>query len=530
MQNPTESLQLRPGGVAPEIASPTRPRRGLAHLAAILADWPPERVFWSFVAAHLALWMIVPSLVQHNLPLDDIELLGWGREWLFAYYTHPPLPAWILEIVADATNRWQPALYGVGAVWSTLSLIAIWRLGCAMLGPLRALPAVLAQEGVIYFSLFLPEFNHNVVLLPLWAALGLVGYRICFQPAGPAVTYWRWVAFGVLAALGMYGKYITPLLLVPILVFSLVRPRLRRMWATPGPWLALGIALLLLAPHIAALPHVHYGPLLFPFHRAGSPAHWYDHLLNPVRFIASQSADVMIGMLTLGLLASDRAGPPIVAAPRLSAEQRAYLATITWAPAGIAVGMALLVGLHFRDMWGYPMWCFIGLFVVAEWVGPFTRRGLERCLAAALVILPLMPVAYVVQQSFGWYFNRHPMRGQFPGRELARAVEQGWHAVEGTSPLAVVVGDQWVGGNVAFYSAERPSLFVGPSPERSPWITEDTVRQKGAALVWEDTGPPPEWLQRFPGAQPQPPIMLNVVPAWGEKPHRFDWAILPPAR
>ena len=65
----------------------------------------------------------------------------------------------------------------MGPLASALSLIALWRLGCAMLGQQRALLAVLAQEGVVYFTIFTPEFNHNVVLLPLWAALGLAGYR-----------------------------------------------------------------------------------------------------------------------------------------------------------------------------------------------------------------------------------------------------------------------------------------------------------------------------------------------------------------
>jgi hypothetical protein len=37
------------------------------------------------------------------------------------------------------------------------------------IGERRAMLAVLAQTGVVYFTIFTPEFNHYVILLPLWA-------------------------------------------------------------------------------------------------------------------------------------------------------------------------------------------------------------------------------------------------------------------------------------------------------------------------------------------------------------------------
>ena len=65
-------------------------------------------------------------------------------------------------------------------------------------------------------------------------------------------------------------------------------------------------------------------------------------------------------MAASGRIAGDAAPAP------LPPEQRAYLATITWAPVGLAVAASIILGLHLKDMWGYPMWCFIGLFLMAE--------------------------------------------------------------------------------------------------------------------------------------------------------------------
>ena len=67
--------------------------------------WPPERIVRAFLTVHVLIWWLLPALLQHNLPLDVIELLAWGREWQIVYYKHPPLPAWILEVDRD---RFRP--------------------------------------------------------------------------------------------------------------------------------------------------------------------------------------------------------------------------------------------------------------------------------------------------------------------------------------------------------------------------------------------------------------------------------------
>jgi 4-amino-4-deoxy-L-arabinose transferase-like glycosyltransferase len=493
--------------------------------------WPPERIVRAFLAAHVLIWWLLPALLQHNLPLDVIELLAWGREWQIAYYKHPPLPAWILESITIVSGHWPPALYLAGPLASALSLFAVWRLGCALIGEQRALLAVLAQTGVVYFTIFTPEFNHNVILLPLWAALGLVGYRACFMLGSRRIVYSRWVWFGVLAALGVLGKYTTVLLLLPMLLLTVLHPRLRRVWAGPGPWLALAVALLLLLPHLLGLWRIDFAPVQYAAARAPGPTHWYDHIVNPLLFAVAQFGDIAAALLALALLAWRRPGEPVAVpgpAP-LPPEQRAYLATITWAPVGIAVAGSIILGLHLKDMWGYPMWCFIGLFLMAEVVGPLTASGLRRFYAAWVAILVTVPIVFAVQNSVGARFLRKPTRAQFPGAELARAVEQRWHLVAGEAPLAVVAGDTWIAGNIAFYGAERPSVFIDADPTRSPWVTAAALARLGAVLIWPASEGPPDWLGRLPTAQRLEQIKLPYVPPLGHPPAGFGWAILPPA-
>jgi hypothetical protein len=178
-------------------------------------------------------------------------------------------------------------------------------------------------------------------------------------------------------------------------------------------------------------------------------------------------------------------------------------------------------------MWGYPMWCFIGLFLMAEVVGPVTKQGLRRFWIAWAVILITIPVVFVVQQTVGGRLLRKPLRSAFPGPELAHRVEERWHGAVGTK-LPIVAGDVWIAGSIAFYGADRPSVFIDADPTKSPWISTADIAHEGAVLIWLASEGEPAWLAAFPAAERQPPIELPYVPPLGHPPARFGWAIVRP--
>jgi hypothetical protein len=166
---------------------------------------------------------------------------------------------------------------------------------------------------------------------------------------------------------------------------------------------------------------------------------------------------------------------------------------------------------------------------MAEAIGLITTGGLQRLVIAWGGILVAVAGVFAVQQTIGGYLVRKPTRGQFPGRELAAAVEQRWHEVVGRAPLAIVAGDVWLAGNIAFYSQERPSVFIDADRGKSPWITDALVRD-GAVFIWQPPLGPPPWLNSLGTVRSEPSIELPYVPPLGHAPARFDWAILLPKR
>ncbi len=100
-------------------------------------------------------------------------------------------------------------------------------------------------------------------------------------------------------------------------------------------------------------------------------------------------------------------------------------------------------------------------------------------------------------------------------------------------PLAVVSGDPRTAALVALGAPSRPSVYFDADPARSPWVTPDDIRKKGAVVVWltADTTPtpPPEIRAYFPDIVPEVPQAFDR-PVRGRLPAlRVGWAVIRPA-
>jgi hypothetical protein len=88
-------------------------------------------------------------------------------------------------------------------------------------------------------------------------------------------------------------------------------------------------------------------------------------------------------------------------------------------------------------------------------------------------------------------------------------------------PLAVVTGDQ-----------RTAALVAMGAPGRSPWVTMDDVKTKGAIVVWPTTDtagtPPPAIKERFPDIVPEVPRQFERRIEGRLGPLRIGWAVIRP--
>jgi len=180
-----------------------------------------------------------------DLFFDESQYWAWSRELAFGYVSKPPLLAWIVAAAdhvcgdSEACIRAPMPLLYFG---TSLIVYAIAReLYDAPVAFFAALSIGLAT-GTAFSARII---STDVPLLLFWA-LALLAYLKLLAGGG-----WRWtLTLGVALGLGLLAKYAMVYFLLGIALAAWLDRDARRLLRTPSLWLALAIALLLLAPNI----------------------------------------------------------------------------------------------------------------------------------------------------------------------------------------------------------------------------------------------------------------------------------------
>jgi hypothetical protein len=178
-------------------------------------------------------------------------------------------------------------------------------------------------------------------------------------------------------------------------------------------------------------------------------------------------------------------------------------------------------------MWGYPLWLFLGLWLVMH-VRPLERVTLWRITFLWGLIFTGFVVAFVVAYDVRPRFEQRYVAVLFPGRQLGEEMTRRYRAMTG-QPLAYVISTMWVGGNIGRYSSDHPRVLIDGLPHRAPWIDLGDLRAKGAVVVWTDSDPnvlPREYRAIADDAEIQPGFTLPMQR--GTNTVLVGWALLRP--
>ena len=492
-------------------------------LGAGLVDWierAPRAAFAAFLALHFAVWTALPTLLYANLPLDLIEALTYGREWQLGYDKLPPLPWWLVEIMHRVFGA-DAAYYALAQAAVIIAFVAVWATARPLVGATGALIAVLIIDGMHYFQYTAVKFNHDVIQLPFWA---LAGYA--FHAALKRGRLAHWLLLGFAFGSALWAKYFVVVLAAPYALFLIFDRDARRALATPGPWLALIVALAVAAPHVVWLFQTDFLPLAYAEHRAADVRGWYDHILHPAVFLGSQ---------IFFLLPSFFIAAPLLW-PKPQARQQAAADTfdqriVTLLAFGPGLAMIALIAVSGRGtfaMWGYPLWLFVGLWIVLLARAALDRARLAHVFAHWVAVFAIFAIVFVVNYSVLPLIDHRYRAVFYPGNALAATLTQRFHDATGTK-LRYVVGAMWDGGNLAHYSPDQPEVLIDGQPRRAPWIDLADLRKKGAMVVWSggDTAHlPAQFATVGGGAEVGAPFDLPMRRGGGVL--HVGWAILKP--
>lgn len=483
----------------------------------------PQAAFLGFLALHFAVWTALPALLYANLPLDLIEALTYCREWQLGYDKLPPLPWWLVEI-AHRTIGADAAYYALAQICVLIALALVYVTARRLVGTMGALAAVLIVDGMHYLQYTAVKFNHDVVQLPFWALAGYALYA--------ALTRGRlvhWILLGIAFGGALWAKYFVVVLAAPYALFLLWDRQARRSLATPGPWLALVVALVIASPHVVWLLQTDFLPFAYASHRAAPARGWFDHLLHPALFTASQIFFLLPSFLIAATLVwPGKTGLHPDHARPVDAFERRIVTLIALGPGAAMIALAAVSGRGAIAMWGYPLWLFLGLWLVMIARSELDTARLARVAAAWAVVFAIFIVAFIVNYSLLPYLDHRYRAVLFPGDALGATLTQRFHDATG-APLRYVIGSMWDGGNLAHYSPDQPQVLVDGLPARAPWIDLADLRKKGAAVVWTQGDPqqmPAQLAAIAPGAIIGAPFDLPMR-RWPGTVH-VGWAIMTP--
>jgi 4-amino-4-deoxy-L-arabinose transferase-like glycosyltransferase len=473
---------------------------------------------YAFILLHVLVWTIAPTLVRHTLPMDAMEGTTWGHQLEWGYDKNPFMNAWLTALAVHIGGQSGWAIYLLGQLSVALCFWSVWQLGKAILPPVYAFIAIFLLASTQYYNLHAIDFNDNTLELGLWGATILFFYRaLCHDQLKD------WLLVGILAGLCMMTKYYAAMLFLPMLLFMLLYPQTRSYFKKSKLYLSLLIFLIIITPHTLWLFFHHFVTINYALHRVSSEPTWWNHVIFPARF-AWEQFEVFLPALFLSLILFIRNSP---ATWHMNSFNMRFLIIVGLGPFLLTLLLSALTGIQLRAGWGQPLLTFWGLALLA-WFKPIITR--KRFIIFVMASLTLF-IAVVMGYCFLLLNAKKPSSANFPGKNIAMAMTQTWHDQHHT-PLTYVVGARWLAGNISFYSADHPQVYIDANPDFSPWINEKELEQKGALFVWDPTEDRQvtyeEMKKRFPHLKKPTVMHFDWLRNKSMTPVEISVAILPP--
>ena len=403
----------------PSEAAETGPNEGDVTVGLVSAvEQRPATVFAAFSALHLFVWSALPAALYPNLPLDLIEALTYGREWQLGYDKLPPLPWWLVETVHRLFGA-DLFYYVLAQAAVLIGFACVWAMARRLTSATGALVALLILDGLHYVHFTAAKFNHDVIQLPFWV---LAGYAYWAALRRGRVVHWLLLGFAL--GIALWAKYFVVVLAAPLALFALVDRDARKCLATPGPYVATLVALLIASPHVWWLVQNDFLPFRYADARAVASRGWIDHIWHPLQFAIGQFAfmlPALIIAIPLVLPRGEKAGGAA------DAFDRRIVTVLAFGPALTVIALSLVSGRGTIAMWGYPLWMFLGLWAVLVPGRALDRLRFVKVATTWAIVFAIFAAVFIASDHAN--LRRPLSRGVLSRRQT-------WHGIVDALPRA----------------------------------------------------------------------------------------------
>ena len=404
-----------------------------------------NNIFYIFVTAHLMFWTLIPSITNHNLPLDTIEALAWGSNLDWGFNKHPPMSAFFPEIFYQIFGSQDWAYYLLSQIFVVISFYYVFKLSKEILNNnLLGLISVLLIETIYFYNFTSPEFNVNVCQLPFWSLTAYYAWRI-FN--GKNIKFSDCFLVGLFAAFGFLSKYLFLYLLVSIDLLFIYLIFIKKDRKFDFKYLiTTEVFLVALVPHFIWLTNNEFITITYGLARTGlEQSSLINHIQYPLIFIGKQIG-ILIPFLILTWLLVQKLKFKI----NIKDKKLLFLLSINVLPIFLMFLTSVITGSKIRTMWMTPFYLFFGTLFVYMLQNQINIKKLKPFVIGFIFFFFLSPVLYAYVS-----ISKDDKRTDYLGKEIAIKTQYAWDQ-QFDSKINVVLGNEWNAGNLSYHLKSRP--------------------------------------------------------------------------
>ncbi len=404
-----------------------------------------NNIFYIFILAHLIFWTLIPSLINHNLPLDTIEALAWGSNLDWGFNKHPPMSAFFPEVFYQIFGSQDWAYYLLSQIFVVISFYYVFKLSKEILNNnLLGLVSVLLIETIYFYNFTSPEFNVNVCQLPFWSLTAYYSWRIF---SGKNIKFSDCFLVGLFAAFGFLSKYLFLYLLISIDLLFIYLIFINKDRKFDFKYLITAeVFLVVLVPHFIWLTNNEFITITYGLARTGlDQSSLINHIQYPLIFIGKQIG-ILIPFFILTWLLVQKIKFKI----NIRDKKLLFLLSINLLPIFLMFLTSVITGSKIRTMWMTPFYLFFGTFFVYMLQTQINIKKLKPFVIGFVFFFFLSPVLYAYVS-----ISKDDKRTDYPGKEIAIKTQYAWDQ-QFDSEINVVLGNEWNAGNLSFHLKSRP--------------------------------------------------------------------------
>ena len=401
-------------------------------------------LFYIFLLSHLIIWTVAPSVSNINLPLDTIEALAWGSNLSWGYTKHPPVSAFLVELVYNFFGNQDWAYYLLSQICLIIAFIYVWKFSNLIFkNKLHSLCSVFILEGIFFYNFTSPEFNVNVCQLPFWALVVFYSWKsLNYEKTSDLIL------LGIFMSLGFLTKYLFLYLILTIkviFILSIFKKKTFNMKLfIPGI-----IFLLILTPHISWLFQNDFKTIVYAFNRTGiEETNFFNYFYNPLLFLIKQFGILVPVFIMLSSFIRFKNFKF-----KNFKKDKYFLLLINIFPILLIFLTSALSGAKIRTMWMTPFYLFFGVLVIQIFKENLNKYNIKKFITVFLVMFILSPIGYLYISLSNDY-----KRTDYPGKEISNLVQSRWDK-NFTNRISIVVGDEWYAGNLSYHLSSRPTWY-----------------------------------------------------------------------